>query len=130
MKKHPIRCFVNYLIIDLIQGFVTGLCFLPKVTHVCNNCQSALKEPGIVDKLLAKVDERGYMTRPYDDPPIIHFPYKPRGHSNMQISGKKHLILDFLAPHDGMYFLVRLTLGCHSSPSSSIPLLRHFVGSC
>ena len=51
LKKHPNCCFINYLITGLIQGFVAELCFLPKVTGVCNNLQSSLKEPEIVDKL-------------------------------------------------------------------------------
>lgn len=69
LKKHPNRCFVNYLITGLINGFLAGLSFLPKTSHICNNRQSALKEPEIVDKLLAKEVEKGYMIGPYDSPP-------------------------------------------------------------
>ena len=68
LKKHPNRCFVNYLITSLVQGFLAGLSFLPKVSHVCNNLQLALKEPETVDKLLDKEVEKGYMMGPYDSP--------------------------------------------------------------
>ena len=100
LKKHPNLCFVNYLITGLIPGFVAVLCFLQKVTYVCNNLQSALKEPEMLDKLLTKEVERGFMIRPYDDPPFSTFCISPLGIATRKYSGKKHLIVDLSAPHD------------------------------
>ncbi len=55
LKKHPNCCFVNYLLTGLVQGFMAGLLWLPKVSHTCSNLQSALKEPEIVDTQSGKV---------------------------------------------------------------------------
>lgn len=101
LKKHPNRCFVNYLITGLIHGFFAGLSFLPKVSHVCNNLQSALKEPEVVDTLLAKEIEKGFMIGPYDDPPFQTFRINPIGVATRKYSGKKRMIIDLSAPHDG-----------------------------
>ncbi len=54
LEKHPNHCFANYLITGLVQGFLAGLIWLPKVSFVCNNSQSSLKEPEVVDELLTK----------------------------------------------------------------------------
>lgn len=35
------RCFVNNLITAVAHGFIAGLFWLPKVTHVCKNLQTA-----------------------------------------------------------------------------------------
>ena len=100
LKKHPNPCFVNYLITGLIHGFFAGLSYLPKVSHVCNNLQSALKEPDVVDKLLAKEIEKGFMIGPYDDPPFPKFRINPIGIATRKYSGKKRMIIDLSAPHD------------------------------
>ena len=78
-KKHPNCCFVNSLIHDLVQGFLAVLGVLPKMSHVCNNLLSALKEPEIVDKLLSKEVEKGSMMGPFDDPLFPIFCINPNG---------------------------------------------------
>ncbi len=40
LRNHPNRCFVNYLITGLVQGFIAGLSWMPDYSLV-----SALKEP-------------------------------------------------------------------------------------
>ncbi len=78
LSKHPSRCSVNYLITGLVQGFLAGLCWLPKVTHVCKNLQSALKEPEIVDELLSKGATKGYMVGPFSESPFSIYRVSPR----------------------------------------------------
>lgn len=98
LEKHQNRCFVNYLFTVLIQGFLAGLSFLPKVSHVCNNIQSALKEPETADKLLATEVEKGYMIGPYDSPPFSTFRINPIGIAMRKYSEK--IMIDLSAPHD------------------------------
>lgn len=97
LRNHPNRCFVNYLITGLVQGFLGGLCWLPKTTHVCKNYQSALKEPEVVDKLL----EKGFMIGPFSKSPFSLFRVRPIGVATCKYSGKKRLIIDLSAPHNG-----------------------------
>ena len=49
LKKHPNRCFVNYLLTSLVQGFLAGLLHLPAVSFTCKNVLSPKKEPEMVD---------------------------------------------------------------------------------
>ncbi len=46
LRNHPNRCFVNYLITGLVQGFIAGLSWMPDYSLVCKILLSALKEPG------------------------------------------------------------------------------------
>ncbi|XP_062249448.1 uncharacterized protein LOC133958576 [Platichthys flesus] len=100
LSKHPCGSFVNYLITGLVQGFLAGLCWLPKVTHVCKNLQSACKEPEVVDELLSKEVKKGYMIGPLSK---LHFPIfrvSPIGIATRKYSNKKRLIIDLSAPHN------------------------------
>lgn len=72
----------------MLVGFKVFLT-LPKVYHVCKNLQSALKAPEIVDKLLAKEVEKGFMIGPYDSPPFSKFRIKSYSHSNTEIFREK-----------------------------------------
>ncbi|XP_047187859.1 uncharacterized protein LOC124850010 [Scophthalmus maximus] len=74
--------------------------FPSSISHVCNNLQSALKEPQVVDKLLAKEVEKGYMIGPYDSPPFSKFRLNPISIATRKYSGKKRLFIDSSAPHD------------------------------
>lgn len=35
LRKHPNRCFMNYLLTGLVQGFLAGITLLLKKSHVC-----------------------------------------------------------------------------------------------
>lgn len=62
---------MNYLPIGLLKGFFASLASLPSSTYICNNLQSAIKEPDIVDSLLAKEVAKGYMIGPFHEPPLV-----------------------------------------------------------
>ena len=64
LLHHPNRSFVNFLLTGLTCGFMAGLSFLPSFTHICHNLLSAINEPGVVDRLLAREVERGIYVRP------------------------------------------------------------------
>ena len=51
-----------------------GLCRLPSTSFICNNLQSAIREPEVVDRLLSREIDEGYMIGPFDD---VHFPSPP-----------------------------------------------------
>lgn len=65
LSNHPNRCYFNLLITNRVQGFLTGVWRLLKVTHICKNLQSALKEPVIVDRQLTKKVSKDYMVGPF-----------------------------------------------------------------
>lgn len=100
LSNHPNKCFVNYLITGLVQGFLAGLCWLPKVTHICKNLQSAFKEPEVVDELLAKEVKKGFMIGPLSKSLFSIFRVSPIGVATRKYSNKKRLIIDLSAPHD------------------------------
>ena len=47
-------------ITSLVYGFLADLCWLLNVTYVCKNLQTPLKEPEMVNELLAKEVKKGY----------------------------------------------------------------------
>lgn len=100
LKNHPNRCFVNYLITGLIQGFFAGLLWLPKLSFSCNNLLSAVKEPEIVDFLLEKEVKKGFLIGPFDKSPFSICRINPIGIATRKYSGKKRLIFDLSAPHN------------------------------
>ncbi len=99
LQKHPNRSFVNYLLTGLVQGFMAGLIWLPKMSHICHNLQSAIKEPEIVDSLLEKEVKKGFMIGPLDESPFPVTRINPIGIATRKYSGKKRLIIDLSAPH-------------------------------
>ena len=90
LAKHPDLCFVFYLLSGLIHGFFAGLCSLPSKIHVCRNLQSAFKEPEVVDKLLAREVEKGYMIGPFDDAPFNLYRINPIG-----VATRKYSVVKF-----------------------------------
>ncbi|XP_067088810.1 uncharacterized protein [Osmerus mordax] len=100
LSGHPNRCFVKYLLTGLRKGFMVGVECVPTVTHVCNNLQSALREPDVVDALLAKEIGKGYLLGPFVESPFPVFRVSPIGVATRKYSGKKRLIVDLSAPHD------------------------------
>ena len=81
LKKHPNRCFVNYLLTGLVQGFLAGLLHLPAVSFTCNKnvLLSAKKEPEMVDALLEKEVKKGFMIGPFVKSPFSIFRINPIG---------------------------------------------------
>ncbi|XP_034562822.1 uncharacterized protein LOC117829305 [Notolabrus celidotus] len=74
--------------------------WLPKVTHVFRNLQSALREPEVVDVLLAREVEKGYMLGPFSNSPFSVFRISPIGVATRKYSRKKRLIVDLSAPRN------------------------------
>ena len=53
---------------------MAGVECVPTVTHVCNNLQSALREPDVVDALLAKETGKGYLLGTFVESPFLVSP--------------------------------------------------------
>lgn len=64
---------VVYLLMGLIYCFSAGLSCLSAFSFSCLNLQSMKKEPQVVDVLLAKEVNKGYMIGPFDKPLFKHF---------------------------------------------------------
>ena len=96
---HPDECFVDYLLTGLVQGFTAGLLKIPDVSVFCPNLMSATREPEVVDKLLEKEVDKGFMVGPFDSSPFAVTRVNPIGVATRKYSGKKRLIIDLSAPH-------------------------------
>jgi len=62
--------------------------------------QSALREPDVVDALIAKETGKGYLLGPFVESPFPVFRVSPIGVATRKYSGKKRLIVDLSAPHN------------------------------
>ncbi len=60
---------------------------------ICNN------EPNIVEALIKKELDSGFMIGPFNSPPFELFRISPIGIATRKFSGKKRLIIDLSAPH-------------------------------
>lgn len=98
LRKHPDRCFVDYLLTGLVQVFFAGLLHFPAVSFHCHNLLSASQEPETVDTLLKKEVKKGFMIGPFDNSPFPIFRVSPKGVATRKYSGKKRLIIDLSAP--------------------------------
>ncbi len=100
LSNHLNRCFVDYPITILVQVFLFGLCWLPKINNVCKSLQSALQEPkqhrGIFQKRFQRV--RWWVCS--QNPPSPFSEYALEVSIPGKIYSKKHLISDFSAHHD------------------------------
>lgn len=77
LAHHPDTDFTNYLLSGLKHGFKPGVvCPLSK-NIICNNLQSVLTEPDIVENLIKKEVESGFMIGPLDDPAFKVFILAP-----------------------------------------------------
>ena len=99
---HPDRCFVSYLIDGLVLGFLAGLCDMPVESYECHNLQTAITEPAVVDSLLEKELSKGFMIGPFVASPFSPYRVSPIGVATRKYSGKKRLVIDLSAPHDGV----------------------------
>ncbi|KAG1925038.1 proline and serine-rich protein 1-like [Pimephales promelas] len=100
---HPDANFTNYLLSGLSQGFKPGVECQPTKNIICNNLQSSLAEPEVVDELIKKEIESGFMIGPFEAPPFVKFRISPIGVATRKFSGKKRLIIDLSAPHNSPY---------------------------
>lgn len=74
---------------------------------ICNNLQSVIAEPNIVEALIKKEFDSVFMIGPFDSPPFELFRISPIG-----VATRKWLIIDLSAPHGNS----------HPSINSLIPL--------
>ncbi|XP_056009466.1 uncharacterized protein LOC130051521 [Ostrea edulis] len=65
----------------------------------CRNLLSAISNPHIVDDLLNKEVEKGFLQGPFDTPPFTKYRVSPIGVSFKKYSNKGRLIMDLSAPH-------------------------------
>lgn len=66
---------------------------------ICNNLQSATAEPTIVEALIKKDLDSGFMIGTFDSPPFKIFHISPIGVATRKFSGQKQLIIDLSTPH-------------------------------
>ncbi len=103
LAHHPDVEFTHYLLSGLKNRFKPGLKCPLSQNITCNNLQSALIEPEVVNKLIKKEVESGFMIGPFDNPPFNLFRFSPIGVATRKFSGKKRLIIDLSAPHNSPF---------------------------
>ena len=102
LASHPNKDFCDYLISGLLNGFHPGISAMPTTSFICKNLLSAVRDPETVDQLLAKEIQSRFMIGPFSKPPFAKFRVNPIGVATRKYSGKKRLIVDLSAPHDGL----------------------------
>ncbi len=112
LGNHPDKKFTQFLLSGLKGCFDPGLESIPNSSIICNNLQSATAEPLIVQALIKKELDSGFMIGPFNSPPFELFRISPIGVATRKFSGKKRLIIDLSAPHGSP----------HPSINSLIPL--------
>ncbi|RXN20392.1 poly [Labeo rohita] len=100
LALHPDKEFTNYLLSGLRHGFNPGVECVLSQNKICNNLQSALAEPDVVNDLIKKEVNSGFMIGPFDNPPFEVFRISPVGVATRKFSGKKRLIIDLSSPHN------------------------------
>ncbi len=112
LGNHPDKKITQFLLSGLKEGFDPGLESIPNSRIICNNLQSATAEPLIVQALIKKELDSGFMIGPFNSPPFELVRISPIGVATRKFSGKKRLIIDLSAPHGNS----------HPSINSLIPL--------
>lgn len=79
---------------------MAGLTAIPSSTFISKNLQSALKEHKIVDTLIKKELDKGYIIGPFHNSPFSSFPINLIGIATQKYSGKKILIINLSSPHN------------------------------
>jgi len=90
---------VDYLCQGLEFGFDTKISVYPIRTHESKNNLSATRAPHVVDELLLKELDRGFLLGPFKEPPFTTYRVSPLGVAEHKYSKKKRLIVDLSAPH-------------------------------
>lgn len=106
LRNHPDKKITQFLLSGLKEGFDPSLESIPNSCMICNN------EPNIVEALIKKELDSGFMIGPFNSPPFELFRISPIGIATRKFSGKKRLIIDLSAPHGNS----------HPSINSLIPL--------
>ena len=101
LSSHPDSVFVDHLLTGLSQGFRVGVLTAPTVSFVAKNLLSAASDPDTVSRLLASEVAKGYVIGPFSSPPFSLFRVNEIGVATRKYSGKKRLIFDLSAPHNG-----------------------------
>ncbi|XDV33697.1 hypothetical protein PO909_004007, partial [Leuciscus waleckii] len=99
LDNYPDKNFTQFLLSGLKEGFDPGLESIPDSSLICNNLQSAIAEPYIVEALIKKELDSGFMIGPFDFPPFELFRISPIGVATRKFSGKKRMIINLSAPH-------------------------------
>ncbi|XP_056122442.1 uncharacterized protein LOC130100837 [Rhinichthys klamathensis goyatoka] len=83
---HPDSDFTEYLLSGLQHGSKPGVVCPLSQNIICDNLQSALAEPNVVDNLIKKEVESGFMIGPFDEPPFKVFRISPIGVATRKFS--------------------------------------------
>ena len=99
LNNHPDKSFVSYLCLGLKNGFDTKITETNLSTLECRNNFSARSQPRVVNELIAKECENGFLYGPFETPPFDVYRVSPIGVAEGKYSKKKRLFLDLSAPH-------------------------------
>ena len=84
------------------DGADIGVKELPSSSYICKNNMSAIKQPKIVEELIAKEKAKGYIIGPFDTPPfdIYRIHAISIAERKYAIKPKPRFVLDYSSPHD------------------------------
>ena len=91
---------MRYLCDGLHFGFDTKISRTDLPTLECRNNVSARSQPEVVNELIEKECENGFLYGPFKSPPFSNYRVSPLGVAEGKYSKKKRLILDLSSPHN------------------------------
>ena len=102
LVNYPDRESADRFISELRNGVYPGFRELPSDSFVCKNNLSAIRNPEIVDELLQKEVEKGYVIGPLDDIPFESYRISPISIATKKYADppKPRLVVDYSSPHD------------------------------
>lgn len=83
-----------------MNGFDTGLDYLPDTSIECRNLLSARNHQDITSQLVTSELEKGYLLGPFDTVPFTKYRINPIGLAEGKYSKKQRLIVDLSSPHN------------------------------
>ncbi len=90
---------MQYTLNGFTKGFHTGIETPPTRSLICKNNYSAISQPDVVNDLLSKEVEKGYVIGPFDKPTFPTYRINPITIAESKYSKKKRLVVDLSAPH-------------------------------
>lgn len=97
---HNYNQYVDYLIQGFLHGFDTKVSVINIPIKECKNLLSAVKQKVIVQELIEKEVQKGFLSGPYDTLPFDSYRVSPIGIAEGKYSHKKRLMVDLSSPHD------------------------------
>ena len=97
---HNDNQYVDYLIQGFLHGFDTKVSDVNIPIKECKNLLSAVNQKDVVQELIEKEVQKGFLSGPLDKLPFDSYRVSPISIAEGKYLLKKRLIVDLFSPHD------------------------------